>query len=69
MQFNPMRAGILKKLLGGLLFLPLVALATQPPDRRPASNRYTLVGGRRHCRAWANRCCWCPAVLRRTITA
>jgi zinc transport system substrate-binding protein len=45
MQFNPMRAGILKKLLGGLLFLPLVALATQPQIVASIKPVHSLVAG------------------------
>lgn len=45
MQFNPMRAGILKKLLGGLLFLPLVALATQPQIVTSIKPVHSLVAG------------------------
>ncbi len=45
MQFNPMRAGVLKKLLGGLLFLPLVALATQPQIVTSIKPVHSLVAG------------------------
>ena len=45
MQFNPMRVGILKKLLGGLLFLPLVALATQPQIVTSIKPVHSLVAG------------------------
>ncbi|MDG4553873.1 MAG: zinc ABC transporter substrate-binding protein [Candidatus Competibacter sp.] len=45
MQFNPMRSGVLKKLLGGLLFLPLVALATQPQIVTSIKPVYSLVAG------------------------
>ena len=45
MQFNPMRANVLKKLLGGLLFLPLVALATQPQIVTSIKPVHSLVAG------------------------
>ncbi|MEZ5601313.1 MAG: zinc ABC transporter substrate-binding protein [Candidatus Competibacteraceae bacterium] len=45
MQFNPMRSGVLKKLLGGLLFLPLVALATQPQIVTSIKPVHSLVAG------------------------
>jgi len=45
MQFNPMRSSVLKKLLGGLLFLPLVALATQPQIVTSIKPVHSLVAG------------------------
>ena len=45
MPFNPMGSGVLKKLLGGLLFLPLVALATQPQIVTSIKPIHSLVAG------------------------
>ncbi|QQS54332.1 MAG: zinc ABC transporter substrate-binding protein [Candidatus Competibacteraceae bacterium] len=45
MPFNPKGSGVLKKLLGGLLFLPLIALATQPQIVTSIKPVHSLVTG------------------------
>ncbi len=45
MQFNPIGPGVLKKLLGGLLLLPLVVLAAQPQVAASIKPVHSLVAG------------------------